>query len=194
MELGLMEKKLKEMLTPHRFEHSLGVQDMAVRLAERYGGDRQKAALAGLVHDCAKDLTMEQMEERLQRYALKLDEVSLREPALIHGPLGACVAQDLFQIDDQEILGAICYHTTGRENMTLLEKIIYLADFIEPCRDYPGVERLRQIAWESLDRALLLSFDNTIAYVISLKSLLHPNTILARNYLLMYGQIRKEDL
>lgn len=185
MRLELIEEELKRMLTPRRFAHSLGARDAAVELAKRYGGDNAKAALAGLVHDCAKDLDEARIADLLKKYDLQLDEVSIREPALIHGPLGACMASDLFGIDDEEVLNAIRYHTTGKEAMTLLEKIIYLADYIEPTRDFPGVDRLRQAAESDLDAALLMAFDTTITYVISRAGLLHPNTVLARNYMIM---------
>ncbi|MBZ4666046.1 MAG: metal dependent phosphohydrolase [Mahella sp.] len=186
MELEYIEQRIKEMLTPCRFEHSLGVREAAVHLANIYGADRDKAALAGLVHDCAKDLGYQQMKELMIKYGMELDDVSRREPSLIHGPLGAYIAHDMFGINDEEVLNAIRYHTTGRPGMGLLEQIVYLADYIEPNRDFPGVDKLREVSEKDLNKALLMAFDNTIMRVISRKRLLHPNTIFARNDFIMH--------
>jgi len=184
-ELRYIESEVKKMLTPRRFEHSLGVRDTAVQLAVKYDANSDKAALAGLTHDCAKDLGYQEMMELVKKYNINLDEISRLEPSLIHGPLGACIAQDVFEIYDEEVLNEIRYHTTGRPSMTLLEKIIYLADYIEPHRDFPGVNKLRNVAKCDLDNAMILAFDNTITHVISLRGLLHPNTIFARNDLIV---------
>ncbi|MDI3508054.1 MAG: hypothetical protein PWP55_246 [Clostridiales bacterium] len=186
MELEYIEQKIKEMLTPCRFEHSLGVREAAVHLANIYAADCDKAALAGLVHDCAKDLNYQQMKALVTKYDMELDDVSSHEPALIHGPLGAHMARDMFDINDEEVLNAIRYHTTGRSGMGLLEQIVYLADYIEPNRDFPGVNELREVSERDLDRALLMALDNTIIRVISRKRLLHPNTIFARNDFIMH--------
>ncbi len=180
-----IKEKLRTMLSPHRFAHSLGVEDMAVRLAERYGADVEKVRIAALVHDCAKEIPEEELIDRAHEYGLQLDEISIVEKALIHGPLGAKIAQAYFGIDDEEILHAIALHTTGGKDMNLIDKIIYLSDFIEEGRKYDGVAYLRELAFEDLNTALIKSFDNTIQYVVSLNSLLHPNTIFARNSLLM---------
>jgi len=111
---------------------------------------------------------------------------------LIHGPVGAKIATDLFKITDRDILSAIEYHTYGKKNMTKLEKIIYLADLIEEGRDYPGVEELRALAERDLDRAVLKALDNSIIHVIAKGGLIHPNTIEARNYIINKLNIKKE--
>ncbi|NTW72559.1 MAG: HD domain-containing protein, partial [Eubacteriaceae bacterium] len=116
---------------------------------------------------------------------LVFDEITLYETQLMHGPVGRLVARKEFGIEDEEVLSAIEFHTTGKANMTLLEKIIYLSDFIEPTRNYKGVRKLRKLALTNLDQALAMAFDNTIRFVISIESVLHPRTIEARNYLLM---------
>lgn len=180
-----IKEKLRLMLTPHRFTHSLGVEKIAVQLAEKYGADVEKVRIAALVHDCAKNIPEDEIIDAAQRYGLELDEISTAEKALIHGPLGAKIAQEYFDIDDSEILHAIALHTTGGKVMNKIDKIIYLADFIEEGREYDGVEYLRELAFKDLNTALLKSFENTIWYVISLNSLLHPNTIYARNSLIM---------
>ena len=107
---------------------------------------------------------------------------------LMHGLAGSIIAKHIMGIEDEDVLNSISYHTTGRKNMTILEKIIYIADYIEPMRNFPGVDELRKIAYSNLDEALLLSFDNTIKYVITKGQLLHLDTIEARNYIL-YNRI-----
>lgn len=179
-----ISKKLKTMLTPHRYAHSLGVQATAVDLAHRYGVDTHKAAIAALVHDCAKDLDAKSMLDLIKKYGLVLDEIYLKQTELVHAPLGAEMARDLFDIQDKEILDAIRYHTTGRTGMSPLEKIIYLADYIEPGRNFDGVEEIRQEARHDLDKAVVMAMDSTILYVIQKGGLIHTNTVSARNDLL----------
>lgn len=133
-----MEKHLKKQLKPKRFKHTLGVIDCAVDMAERNGADVKKAELAALLHDCAKNYSRDELLSVAGRCRIPLDDITLKEPQLLHGPVGAVVAREEYGVTDSEILDAIAYHTTGREDMTLLDKIIYLADFIEPSRDYPG--------------------------------------------------------
>ena len=177
--------KLEKMLDTKRLEHSIGVSRTSQQLALRFGADSYQAKIAGLVHDCAKGLTQQQMMDAVNHYNICLDTITITEKELIHGPLGGAMAQDIFEIDDLNILDAIRYHTTGRTNMTILEKIIYLSDFIEPSRSYPGVAQLRNIAFKDLDEAVIKAFNNTIEYVIHLGSLIHPLTIDARNDMLM---------
>lgn len=175
---------LKNNLGEKRFKHSLGVMDTAVKLAEKYSGDVKKAKLAGLVHDCAKKLSDEKIVEICTENGYKLDDIALKNPSLFHGLAGRIIAKNLMGIQDEEVLSAVEFHTTGKINMSLLEKIIYIADYIEPTRDFDGVDELRKVAFESLDDALLLAFDNTIKFVIDKKGFLHHNTIEARNYLI----------
>jgi predicted HD superfamily hydrolase involved in NAD metabolism len=177
--------KLRSMLTPHRYAHSLGVEKMAAALSERYEQNTEKISIAALVHDCAKNIPDDRLLDMANKYGVELDEVSMAERALIHGPLGAAIAHDYFDIDDKEILHAVAVHTTGCKDMNMIDKIIYLADFTEEGRKYEGVAYLRELAFKDLNTALIKSFDNTIQYVISLNSLLHPNTIYARNSLII---------
>jgi len=177
--------KLKDFLDEKRYRHSLGVGEAAERLAILYGEDKEKARLAGLVHDCARCFPPPKLIELSKEFHIELDELCLHEIQLIHGILGARIAQKEFHIHDPYILDAIEYHTTGRKNMTLLDKIICLADYIEPNRDYAGVDQLRQLAVCDLDEALICAFDKTIQYVICTRGLLHPRTIEARNDLLL---------
>lgn len=179
-----IKKYLSDNLSADRYEHSLSVSETAVRLAERYGCDRDKAKLAGLVHDCGKNLKDEKMLNIIENNGYNIEAMFKNNGNLMHGLAGAIIARAEMGIEDEEIFNAVAFHTTGRKNMSLLEKIIYIADYIEPLRKFPGVEELRGLTFENLDEALLLSFNNTIKYVLSKKQLVHPDTIDARNYLL----------
>ena len=185
MDCNQIEKILKEMLPEKRLNHSLSVSKCAVSLSEMYKCDKEKAKIAGLVHDCAKYFTNEQIEDCVKRFNIHLDTLEENNIALSHSIVGSYVAKEVFNIKDEEILSAIKYHTTGRKNMSLLEKIIYMADLIEEGRKFPKVEELRNLTFSGkLDEALLLSFDNTVKFVIDNKQLIHPRTVSARNYIL----------
>ena len=181
----LIENYLRTHLNVQRYEHSLRVRDTAVKMAEFYKADREKARLAGLVHDCAKDMSDSELKELVSNHGYQIDEVCKYSSAIMHGLGGSIIAKEVMGIEDEDILNAVTYHTTGRKGMSILEKIIYLADYIEPMRNFPMVEKLRELSYKSLDDALLLSFNNTINYVISRGQLLHYDTIAARNYLLI---------
>jgi len=175
---------LKINLKESRFRHSLSVSETAIALATQYGENTEKARIAGLVHDCVKNKTDEQLIKLAIDHKIELDEIYVQNPSILHGLVGSIIANEVMGINDEDILNAIHYHTTGRKNMSILEKIIYIADYIEPLRKFDGVEELRNLCKLDLDAALLNSFDNTIKYVISQKQLLHIDTIDARNYLL----------
>lgn len=174
---------LKDNLKESRFKHSLSVRDTAVRLAEKYNADVKKASLAGLVHDCAKNLPNEKLVNICKDEGYELDEISIKNPSIIHGLAGSIIAKKLMKIDDDEVLNAVRFHTTGKKNMSLMEKIIYIADYVEPLRNFPGVEELRIAVESNLDEALLLSFNQTLKFVIDKGQLVHLDTVEARNYL-----------
>jgi len=179
-----MTEYLKNNISHKRYVHSLNVSATAVKLAELYGCDTVKAGIAGLVHDCARELDIKLLLNYLAKEDIAADDLTLSVKELLHGPAAIYLCRKIFGIEDGEILNAIRYHTTGRENMTLLEKIIYLSDFIEPGRSFDGVEELRELAVENLDKALLIAFNSSIEYIISKNGLIHVNTILSRNYVL----------
>ena len=159
MNINEIKDVLKTILTEKRWQHSLGVAYSAKILAQLYGEEIEKVEIAAILHDCAKCLEKEQMENYIRKYKIPLDCVEKKEIELVHGRVGAYIAKYEYGVKDEEILSAITYHTTGKENMSKIEKIIYLADFIEPNRDYPNVDILRTIAYAGdLDKALLLSF------------------------------------
>lgn len=180
-----VEYKLKEMLPERRLKHSMNVSQCAVKLSEIYGYDMEKAKLAGLIHDCAKYFNDDQVEDSIKKFNIELDSLEENNISLSHSVIGSYVIQETFNINDEDIINAVRYHTTGRENMTILEKIIYMADLIEEGRKFPLVDKLRELAYNgSLDEALLLSFNNTIKFVMDNNQLIHPRTVSARNYIL----------
>lgn len=179
-----VKERLMKSIGQKRYEHSIGVMDTAIALATFYKVDVEKAKIAGLLHDCAKFKDSQYLLKRVNDFDIMLDEITVQNKELIHGPLGAKIAEFVYEIKDKEILDAIRYHTTGKENMSLLEKIIYIADYIEPNRNFPGVDWFRQYAYKNLDKCLRLSMDQTIKYLVEKGKLIHIDTIKARNYLI----------
>ncbi len=169
-------------LKAKRCTHVLGTAATAVKLAEKYGADAHRAEVAGLLHDCTKKLSMAEQLALCERYGIVLDELEKKALKLLHAKTGAALARDVFGVDD-EIYNAILWHTTGKPNMTVLEKVIYLADFIEPTRDFPGVDTLRRTVWEDLDRGLLMGLEMTVEEMQEMGSPIHVNTLTARDYL-----------
>lgn len=179
-------EKLTGHLSAKRLKHSLGVSKTAVELAERFGADKEKAKLAGILHDCAKEVADGDLLQIANSFGIVVDEVEKAAPVLLHAKVGAHVARYTYGIRDDEILEAIRRHTVGGPEMTVLDKIIYLADFIEPTRSFAGVERLREIVEKAaLDEAIIAAYEQSIAFVIAAKGLLHPATVAGRNRLLL---------
>ncbi len=176
---------LKKNLNEKRFAHTMGVAQTAQSLAEKWGANTQDAFLAGLVHDCAKEVPLDKTIELLEQDGVKLGEMEKRSPGILHAPLGAILARDIFGIANEDVLSAVRYHTTGRENMTLLEKIVYVADFIEPNRPYKEAEIIRLIAEEDIDKAVLCETDMVIKFNIDKGRFIHTDTIKTRNYFLI---------
>lgn len=187
-----IKAELRKILSEKRYVHSLGVADEAKKLAAKYGVDENRAYIAGLVHDCAKEVPPQDMEGILKRkYGVSVDSMSKLTPKILHGVLGACEAQSKFGIYDTEILDAVKYHTTGKGNMSMLAKIIYIADYIEPNRDFDGVRELRSLAYRDIDEAIIKGIDDTIKDLIKRGLLLHPDTIHARNDLIIKRSQKK---
>ena len=175
---------LKERIGEKRLNHTLSVVEEALGLARRHKAPEDKVKIAALLHDFAKNMTLEEALKLAEEYGLELDDVTRTSNELIHGPLGARMVKEYFNIGDQEILNAITYHTTGRENMTTVEKIVFLADFIEPGREFEGIQVIRERAQEDLDEAILMALNSTMAYLLKENAIIHVNTVHARNYLL----------
>ncbi len=185
MDIEEIKEKLEKNIKPNKYNHSINVMNTAMKLASYYGCDRRKAEIAGLLHDCAKGMAKDQIFELCKKANIEVDEIQRRQPDLLHGPVGAYIARTDYGIYDAEILEAINVHTTGKENMGMLDKIIFISDYIEPGRRFPGVETIRECAFKDINRALILGFDTTIIHVIEKGRLIHPHTIHARNYILI---------
>ncbi|HYE12688.1 MAG TPA: bis(5'-nucleosyl)-tetraphosphatase (symmetrical) YqeK [Patescibacteria group bacterium] len=184
LDLNLIKDCLKSSISSKRYLHSTNVSLTSAKLAEFYGFDAEKASIAGLVHDCARELGMEELLNCLAEEGIEADALTLGVKELLHGPAAVHICRKMFGIEDEEILAAVRYHTTGRENMSSLEKIVYLADFIEPLRSFDGVKELRGLAFRKLDEAVLGAFNSSIQYIISKNGLIHADTILSRNAIL----------
>lgn len=185
MNLIEMDILLKKTLKPGRYIHSVNTMKVAVELAEHYGEDVEKAKVAGLLHDCAKNLN----DGETKRYCLEndiaLSPLEENQVFLMHGAVGAVLARQKYGVEDPMVLNAIKYHTTGFAGMNTLDKIIFLADYIEPGRTHCDVQEARSLAFVSLDKALVSAFNCVIKYVISQNGLIHPFTIEARNSILL---------
>lgn len=174
-------EKLKSMLSEKRYTHSLNTAETAAALAARYGADPNRAYLAGLLHDAAKDLSGEELVRRAREAGIPVDRICGMRPHLLHAPVGAVIAREQFGLKDEELLSAIAHHTMGKPDMTLMEKIIFLADLIEPSRSYAGVDGVREAAKNDLDEAVIRAYDGIISYVLEKRDALHPATVEARN-------------
>lgn len=159
-------KQLKSKLDPMRYEHSLSVSFTCAALAMRYGYDIERAELAGLMHDCAKRFTDNELIDRCRKHDIPLTDGELRAPAVIHAKYGAWMAENKFGIRDQEILSAIGCHTTGKPGMGMLDKILYIADYIEPRRDKASnLPQMRYLAFQDLDRTMYEILAGTLEYL-----------------------------
>ena len=170
------------MIRAKRIPHVKGTEQAAVELAERWGADVEKARRAAILHDCTKYLNMEEQLQLCAKYGIVLDELEQQAVKLLHSKTGACVARHVYGVSD-DIYEAIFWHTTGKAGMTLLEKLLYVADYMEPTRDFPGVERLRALAYEDLDAAVLLGCEMSIQEMAERGLPVHPNTVKARDWL-----------
>ncbi len=172
---------LKERLTEKRYIHSLNVADSAKELATIYGADAEKAYTAGLVHDACKDMPAGLQLSYLLENKVPLTELEINTPKLYHSICGRAFVEKEFGITDEDMLNAVRYHTTGREGMSLLEKIIFIADFISAERDYNGVDVMRRKAVRSLEEAIVEGLSFTIKDLIDAGRVVHPDTIGAYN-------------
>lgn len=179
-----IKEKLKKELPNKRYIHSLGVSEEAERLAKLYGADSDKARIAGLLHDCAKGIPTSEQTAECVRRGVEIDEWTRKCPPVVHGFLGAEIAKTEYGITDEAILNAIKYHTVGAANMTLLEKIIYIADMTEVNRDFPGAHVLREKVKESIDGAIKESIKQQLEFNMSKNVTIHPNIICLWNDLL----------
>lgn len=166
MEQKKIRKQLEKNLDAKRYEHTLGVAYTAAALAMCHGGDIEKATVAGLLHDCAKCLSDEKRISICEKNHLPINDIERRNPSLLHAKAGCILATTEYDVEDSEIIDAIRSHTTGRPGMTLLEKIIFVADYIEPGRNKAeNLGEVRPLAFRDLDEALWLILRDTLAYL-----------------------------
>lgn len=185
MNLVEMDVLLKQALKPNRYIHCVNTMNVAISLAEHYGENKDIAAISGLLHDCAKNLNDDETKKYCAVNGIELNEIEQKQVFLMHGAVGAIIAKEKYGVDDEIILNAIRYHSTGYSKMNMMDKIIFLADYIEPGRTHCEVDEARNLAYEDIDKALICAFDNIIKYVIKQKGLIHPFTIEARNSILI---------
>ncbi len=164
--LSKLRKKMEKVQDARRFEHTLGVEFMSAALAMRYGASIKSARTAGLLHDCAKCLTDKKRVSICQKNNIPMSDMERANPFLLHAKVGAWLAREQYGVKDQDILNAIYNHTTGRPGMSLLEKIVFIADYMEPGRNHaPNLEEIRRLAFTDLDQALLKILGDTLEYL-----------------------------
>ena len=179
---ALLEKSLK----PSRYQHSLGVAETAVFLARRFGVDEEQAQVAGLLHDCAREFRNEDLITEAEKRLIMVGNIERQMPLLLHAYVGSRLVTEKYGVSDHAVEQAIWRHTVGGAKMTKLDKIIWFADMIEPNRDYPGVEELRSLAkTAALDDMVLAGLTQSITFVLQKGGLIHPDTVIARNEILL---------
>lgn len=177
VDIKKIRKKMEKTLDPKRFEHTLGVAYTAAALAMCYEVDINKAQTTGLLHDCAKCMSNEKKLLICEKHHIPVNDVEKKNPFLLHAKVGSYLAMKQFCIHDQDIINAILNHTTGRPGMSQLEKIIYIADYIEPGRKQaPNLTQVRRMAFQDLDKALLQILGDTLKYLNSIDSPIDPMT------------------
>ena len=179
---ALLEKSLKT----SRYQHSLGVAETAVFLARRFGVDEEQAQVSGLLHDCAREFRNEDLIAEAEKRLIMVGNIERQMPLLLHAYVGSRLVTEKYGVSDHAIEQAIWRHTVGGAKMTKLDKIIWFADMIEPNRDYPGVEELRSLAkTAALDDMVLAGLTQSITFVLQKGGLIHPDTVIARNEILL---------
>lgn len=165
-EYNKIKEKLSKKLSVKRFDHTIGVSYTAAAMAMRYGLNVDRAAMSGLLHDCAKYMTDDELIEKCTKYGIECSETELRNGYLLHAKLGAYLSKEKYGIEDEEICSAVRYHTTGKPAMSVLEAIVFTADYIEPRRKVlPNFKLIRSMAFVDLDEAVYLILKNTLSYL-----------------------------
>lgn len=177
---------IKDRMGQRRYIHSVNVAESAAELARRYGADEEKAEIAGILHDSCKEIPKDEMLQIMTRGGIILDAVEKGTSKLWHPIAGSVYARDTLGIKDEDIINAIRYHTTGRAGMSLLEKVIFIADFISAERDYDGVDIMREKAFECLEDAMIFGLQFTITDLAKRKMTIHSNALACYNDVIMY--------
>ncbi|MBR1703283.1 MAG: bis(5'-nucleosyl)-tetraphosphatase (symmetrical) YqeK [Lachnospiraceae bacterium] len=166
IDLRKIRKAMEKTLDSKRYEHTLGVEFTAAALAMRYGASIQKAQLAGLLHDCAKCMSGDKMIAVCEKYHVDISDMERRNPSLLHAKAGSYLAKEEYDVDDRDVICAIWNHTTGRPGMSLLEKIVFVADYIEPGRNRAeNLAQIRTLAFKDLDAAVRQILEDTLHYL-----------------------------
>jgi predicted HD superfamily hydrolase involved in NAD metabolism len=186
-------EKLRKLLGPSRFKHSLRVREKVLHLSKFHRIDLKKAAIAGLLHDAARFLDRKGLLKFAEKIKLKIDPISRIEPKLLHAPISARIARKKFGIRDKQILRAIATHTLGRKRMTMLEKIVYVADHTEEGRSHAGVRKARKLAKSDLDKAIVAISSSMIKYLLNNDLPVHPATFEVRNFYLLRHEQKKKS-
>lgn len=192
MEMDVAEK-VRQRLSPRRWKHSQGVAETAEKLAAYWGINPQKAYLAGILHDYAREIPRETFPDLLETFGGQVLSEERLHPVVLHATVGAYLAKRDLGIDDAEVLQAVSRHTLGGAEMTILDKIIFLADIIEPSRDWAGVEELRRLVFDDLNQAMLAALDYNIAYFEQKQELIHPLTMVTRDFIIGEMERGKKD-
>jgi len=171
---------LKGRLQEKRFKHSLGVMNMAERLARKYNVDVEEAKIAGLLHDCAKNMSNQELIEYCKNNGIEIDDIKMQSPGILHADVGADIAKKKFNVSD-EVKESILYHTLANETMTDLDKIIYISDLIEEGRDLEGLDKIREMAFIDLDKALVMALEYCMENVKQVGKNIHKQSIDALN-------------
>ena len=177
------EDMVRQTLSPKRFQHTMNVKNLAVRMAQHYGVDTEKAALAAILHDSAEELPRTELLQIMQDNAIIKKGTQNRPEPVWHGICAAILAKTQWNVQDEEILSAIACHTTGKENMSKLDKILFLADMTSAERDYPGVEELRSLEMQNLDKAMIQALKMTISFVEQKNAIADPESAKALAWL-----------
>lgn len=188
-DLKKIKKKLKNELDESRYEHTIGVMDTAACLAMRYGADLTQALVAGLLHDCAKCIPNDKKLKLCRKNGIEVTPFEEKAPFLLHAKLGAWMAEHEYHVSDPAILSAIACHTTGKPDMSLLDKIVFIADYIEPGRNKaPGLPEIRRLSFTDIDQALIRILSDTLDYLASSNDPIDPATQNVLDYYLQREQ------
>ncbi len=185
MNLDEYKNLIKSKMSEHRFVHSVNVSKEARKLAKIYGADAEKAAIAGILHDITKEMPVEEQLKIITDSGIILDNVQKNAPKLWHGISGSIYIKENLDINDADILNAIRYHTTGRAGMSLLEKIIFVADFTSQERTYKGVSTMRKKSRKTLDEAMLYGFKFTFSDLSKRELAIHPDELACYNEIVL---------
>ena len=179
-----LRDRVRKRMREKRYIHTLGVEEKAVELAEKYGADIEKCRIAAILHDVAKEMQIDKMKDICQKnFSEELSKEDMEINEILHGFAGCIIARDEFGITDEDILNGIKYHTVGKRGLSLLGRIIYIADGIEKNRDYPAVDEIRREVEKDLDKVIILEIDRKVEYLTERKGKIHKNTVEMREWL-----------